>query len=70
MGQSAKKAAYNNNTPRQEKAKKVKVMETPKQQKSKNAPKKKLYSQPADGPQILEGLEGQVLNKKGGILVK
>ena len=36
-------------------------METPKQQKPKNVPKKKLYSQKNDGPQILEGSERQVV---------
>ena len=63
VGKSAKKVPYKN-TPRQEKAKKVKDMETPKQQKSK----KKLYSQKTDGPQILDGSDGQVV-EKGEILV-
>ena len=60
MDKSAKKAPYSN-TPRQEKAKKVKDTDTPKQQKPKNGPKKKLYTQQIDGPQILDGSESQVV---------
>ena len=59
MDKSAKKGPYSN-TPRQEKAKKVKDTDTPKQQKPKNGPKKKLYTQQTDGPQILDGSESQV----------
>ena len=61
MDKSAKKGATNSDAPRQEKAKKVKDTDTPKQQKPKNAPKKKLYTQQTNGPQILDGSESQVL---------
>ena len=57
---SVDRTASVNDTPTQLKARKAKDTETPKQPKTKTAPKKKLYSQPNQGPQILEGSEGQV----------
>ena len=52
---SVDRTASVNDTPTQLKARKAKDTETPKQQKSKTALKKKLYSQPNQRPQILGG---------------